>query len=350
MSDMTSMERVLTTLQFKEPDRVPLFLLLSLYGAKELQLTPKEYFSNVDNIVQGQLRMQKKYRSDCYDAFFHAAVEIEAWGGEVVFVPDGPPNAGEPLIQKPDQIASLKVPSIQETPCLLKVLDATTRLHQRAAGGIPIIGVVLSPFSAPVMQMGFEAYLKLLYFDRPRFELLMKKNMEFCIAWANAQIKAGATAICYFDPLAAPSIIGKEQYLQTGYPIAQQVIASINAPVAVHLASAPALPVVDEIVSQGAKIVGFSCLDDAVKIKRAAYEKICLLGNLNGIEMANWTPEQAEQQVKQILRQAGLGGGLILSDNHGEIPWAVTEETLLAIAAAVERWGRYPLKWVDENE
>ncbi len=349
MSDMTSMERVLTTMQFKEPDRVPLFLLLSLYGAKELQLTPKEYFSNADNIVQGQLRMQKKYRSDCYYSFFHAPLEIEAWGGEVVFVSDGPPNAGEPLIQKPDQIASLKVPCIQETPCLTKVLEATAKLYQSSAGGVPIVGVVMSPFSAPVMQMGFEAYLKLLYFDRPRFELLMKKNMEFCIAWANAQIKAGATAICYFDPLASPSIIEKELYRQTDYPIAQQVIANINGPVAVHLASAPVLPVVGEIASLGAKVLGFSCLDDAAKIKRAAYEKICLLGNLNGIEMANWTPEHAERQVKHLLRQAGSGGGLILSDNHGEIPWPVTEETLLAIAEAVQRWGRYPLKWIDEK-
>ena len=72
MSDMTSMQRVLTTLQFKEPDRVPLFLLLSLYGAKELQLSPQEYFSSADNIIKAQLRMQIKYRSDCYYSFFYA--------------------------------------------------------------------------------------------------------------------------------------------------------------------------------------------------------------------------------------------------------------------------------------
>ena len=96
MSKMTSMERVLTAMQFQEPDRVPLFLLLSLYGAKELQLSPQEYFSQADHVVRGQLLMQKKYRSDCYYTFFHAPMEIEAWGGEVLFDPAGPPNAGEP--------------------------------------------------------------------------------------------------------------------------------------------------------------------------------------------------------------------------------------------------------------
>jgi len=36
MNRMTSLERVLTTLGHNEPDRVPLFLLLTMHGAKEL--------------------------------------------------------------------------------------------------------------------------------------------------------------------------------------------------------------------------------------------------------------------------------------------------------------------------
>ena len=37
------------------------------------------------------------------------------------------------------------------------------------------------------------------------------------------------------------------------------------------------------------------------------------------------------------------GGGFILADNHGEIPWQVPDGVLTAIAQAVARWGRYPL-------
>ncbi len=53
--------------------------------------------------------------------------------------------------------------------------------------------------------------------------------------------------------------------------------------------------------------------------------------------------EEAEQAVKDLAQKAGSGGGLILSDNHGEIPLQVKEDTLLAISEAVNRWGRYPL-------
>ena len=67
------------------------------------------------------------------------------------------------------------------------------------------------------------------------------------------------------------------------------------------------------------------------------------------VQSARWTPRQAEAAVKEAIAKAGPGGGFILSDNHGEIPWQVPEEVLLAISAAVHKWGRYPLDWIENK-
>ena len=48
---MNSFERTMAAISHQEPDRVPLFLLLSLYGARELQLPVKEYFSKAEHVV-----------------------------------------------------------------------------------------------------------------------------------------------------------------------------------------------------------------------------------------------------------------------------------------------------------
>ena len=50
--------------------------------------------------------------------------------------------------------------------------------------------------------------------------------------------------------------------------------------------------------------------------------------------------------AKNAIKKVGPGGGFILSDNQGEIPWQVPDEVLMAISDAVRRWGRYPLDWV----
>ena len=71
--------------------------------------------------------------------------------------------------------------------------------------------------------------------------------------------------------------------------------------------------------------------------------RMTVIGNLNGIEMARWTPAEAKHQVRQAISAAGKGGGFILADNHGEIPWQVSEDVLLAIRDAVERHGHYSL-------
>ncbi len=340
---MTSLQRVLTTLGHKEPDRVPFFLLLTMHGARELGLSIKTYFSKPENVVEGQLRMREKYRHDCLLPFFYGAIEVEAFGGEVIFFDDGPPNSGEPVIRKPEDIKSIKIPDISKSSCLQKVLETTRLLKEKTGDDALLLGVVMSPFSFPVMQMGFSDYIELMHEQPDLFQILMDLNSEFCINWANAQLQAGATAICYFDPVSSPTIIPRKKYLATGFKIAQKVIAGIDGPTGTHLASGSCLPIVEDLSLTGTAMVGCSSKEDISMVKKACQGKLTVLGNLNGVEMRRWTPDQAEEIVKQTINRAAPGGGFILSDNHGEIPWQVNEDILMTISETVHKWGRYPI-------
>lgn len=341
---MTSMERVLTALSHKEPDRVPMFLLLTLHGAKELKMSIKDYFSNAESVAEGQMIMQKKYNNDCYYPFFYAPLEIEAMGGEVIYVEDGPPNSGRPFLDKIDKINSLKIPVIKETEVLQKVLKAINILNKEAKGEIPIIGVAMSPFSLPVMQMGFENYLELMHFHPDMFKKLMQINEEFCVNWSNAQLEAGATAICYFDPVSSPSMIPRDLYKKTGWEVAKSTISKIAGPTATHYASGNSLSIADMIPDTGTAVVGVSSMEDLGSLKKAFKNKLTVLGNLNGIEMRRWTPQEAKEIVGDVIKTAASGGGFILSDNHGEIPYQVTDEILHAISDAVKTFGKYPIQ------
>jgi uroporphyrinogen decarboxylase len=261
----------------------------------------------------------------------------------VLYRDDGPPNSGEPLVRDLDDLRHLDVPRIQEAACLRKVLEALRELKARSRGEVPVIGVVMSPFSLPVMQLGFERYLELLYERRDLFDRLMSLNEEFCVAWGNAQLEAGADALAYFDPVASPTIVPRELYLTTGFDTDRRTLSRIRGPAAFHLASAPGLGLVDDIARTDAAIVTASALEDLGAVKAACGGRLTVLGNLNALEMRRWTPAQAEARVREAIAKAGRGGRFILGDNHGEIPWQVPESVLEATAAAVERYGRYPL-------
>lgn len=342
---MTSLQRTLTALGHQEPDRVPFFLLTSLQGAPELGLSIQDYYARAEQVVAGQLRLLAKYRADCVYAFFHAALEHEAWGGEVLFRADGPPNAGPPVFRA-EGIDRLQAPRIDGAPGLQRVLAAIRELKARLGDTVPIIGVVIAPFSLPVMQMGFEAYLDLLQDQPERFRRLMAVNEAYSAAWANAQLEAGATAICYFDPVSSPTIVPRATYLRTGKQVALRTLARIQGPTATHLASGRSLALSDDLAETGTALVGVSCLEDLAELKAAAAGRFSLLGNLNGVAMRAWTPAQAEAEARRAIAKAGRGGGFLLGECHGEVPLQVPEAVLLALGEAVDRWGRYPLDWV----
>jgi uroporphyrinogen decarboxylase len=323
-----------------QPDKVPMFLLLSLYGAKEMGISIEAYFSKADNVVEGQLKMFEKYNNDCIYGFYYASIETEAFGGSTKFISNGPPNANGYFLSDFEMIHHLKCPVIDEAPGLQRVLESTRKLKAEIKDQAPIIGVVMSPFSLPVMQLGFEAYLDLMIGHKDLFWKLMEVNEAFCVQWANAQLEAGATAICYFDPVSSPTNISPAMYRESGFKVAQKTIAQINGPTATHLASGRALPIMDDLKQTGTAIVGVSSLEDIAELKKAANSQINLIGNLNGIEMSRWTPEEAEEAVKNIILKAGKNGGLILSDNHGEIPYQVSEEVLLAIGKARDKYSK----------
>lgn len=144
---MSSLERVLTTMNHKEPDKIPLFLMLTYHGARELDIPIKKYFDKAENVVRAQLIMRDKYKNDYLNPFYYSAIEVEAFGGEVIYTEDGPPNAGEPIIKNEKDIASLKPPSVKDTKCLVKVLETIESLRKEAGPDVPILGSVISPFT-----------------------------------------------------------------------------------------------------------------------------------------------------------------------------------------------------------
>jgi uroporphyrinogen decarboxylase len=247
-------------------------------------------------------------------------------------------------------ISDIEAPRVRESEGLTKALDAIRGMKDATNGDTPILGVVMSPFSLPVMQLGFEAYLELLYGDPALVDRLMSVNEEFCVEWANAQIDAGANAICYFDPVSSPTIVPTEIYLRHGNPVSKRAISRFTGPTAVHFASGRCLPIIDQVAMTGALAIGVSAMEDLRELKTAAKGKLALVGNLNSVEMWEWAPDRAEAEAKRAIAAAGPGGGFILSDNHGEIPWQVPDETLLAISDAVRRWGRYPLEWIGGSD
>jgi uroporphyrinogen decarboxylase len=341
----TSMERVLTTMDKREPDKVPLFIMCTHYCAKFLNMSVENYFSKPENVAKGQLILLEKFHNDCLNPFYSASHDYAAFGGEVVFNEEGPPNAGEPIIKKFDDILKLQPPDVKNSKSLRKCLETISILKSEVGTSVPIGGGVISPFTLPILQMGFNKYIELIYEKPELLNHLIKINEKFCTEWANMQLMAGATFITFIDSMSVSSIIPKSIFLKTGFPSAKRTIPTIRSDVAIATSSASSESILEEILEAGIKAILVSHTDNLADIKKKVGLRATLLGNLNSIEMCSWTRADAEFNVKDAIRKAGAGGGFILCDSLGDIPYQVSEDILYEISESVNKWGRYPLNW-----
>jgi uroporphyrinogen decarboxylase len=344
MSDnMTALDRVFAALGHKEPDRVPYFFLSTTLGARELGMPVTQYLASAATFVKGQYKLRERYGHDCLYNHLYTAQDVEAWGGRVHYFPDGPPNAGLPPIEKVEDIYRLKQPDIMSCPALVRVLDATRMMSEAQGHEVPIIGGFVSPFTLPIMQLGFDRYLEVLNEDPEAFEALMEANIEFCVEWGNAQKEAGATALAYVDPLSSPSLVPRELYLRTGYPVAQRVVPRMKAPVVISFGSARLLPIIDKVLELGFIAVGAGPMEDLAELKALVRGKMAIVGNMNNVEMCSWSRGMSRRKVIEAIRGAAHGGGFILSDSIGDIPYQTPDEVLGWISETARSEGVYPI-------
>jgi uroporphyrinogen decarboxylase len=339
---MNSYERVMTALSHKEPDRVPIFLFLTLHGAKELNLSIQEYFSKSDNVVEGQLKLLAKFGHDCVYPFFYASKEVEAFGGTTIFYENGPPNSGAPVIGNIESIEQLICPDPFECEALREPLRAIKLLAKEKKGQVPIVSAMISPFSLPSMLLGLEQWLDLLLFgDTKTRDKLLDVMKSFSVGWANAQFEAGADAIGFFDPLATSDVMTREQFQSFDFKLAADTIQKIKGPVVYAGAGGRFEHILDLIPKTGAIGVIVSSHDSLIKSKKCVGDKINIFGNLNNIEIANWTAKKTTEEVKRCIEQGAQGGGFILADQHGELPFCVHDKTLHTLVKTAWKVGKY---------
>lgn len=79
-------------------------------------------------------------------------------------------------------------------------------------------------------------------------------------------------------------------------------------------------------------------------LKEKYGDKLCLIGNMDVSELLPYgTPEEVMNVVKQNIKDAGAGGGYILSPCT-DITDSCKFENIQAMIAAVHKYGNYPLK------
>ncbi|MFT3914048.1 MAG: uroporphyrinogen decarboxylase family protein [Anaeromyxobacteraceae bacterium] len=344
MSGPTSAQRLLAAFEGRLLDRVPYVIPATMHGARLLQMPLQAYFGDARAMVEGQLRLRALLGHDLLQAYPYVSVEHEAFGGETVFQPDGPPVPGPPTLRL-SRLGALEAPDPAAVPALRRVLEATRALVARANGECLIMGAIMSPYSLPPMQLGLHVWLELLHEAPAEADRLLAVNERFAVAWALMQRAAGAAGITVVDPVGATEISSPALQQRFALPSLRRTLAAIGAPAGVSHSSARALARVEDVLEAGAAAVVASAGEPLEAFRERTRGRAVLLGGLDSLAIHAGDGEAAARAVRAAVAAAAPGGGFVLTEHHGEIPYPVPLDTLLAITEAAQRFGRQPLTW-----
>ncbi|MHA1908264.1 MAG: uroporphyrinogen decarboxylase family protein [Candidatus Thorarchaeota archaeon] len=338
---MEPLERVGTTLQHKEPDKVPIFLLMTIQGAEIANVSLQEYFDTPEIVAKSQMKLREKFDHDCYYPFFYAAKEYETFGGTALYKSFGPPESGVPLFKKPEDLISSEIPNGQATP-LQPIIETQKNLFKEDGNRIPIFNAIMAPFSLPVMLFGFEKWIDTIVMEPDLARQVVEVLLPFSIDYSNVLLENGATALAYFNPVAAPHIVSRKQYHNLTLRADMEYYKSVKGPAVYAVAGGKCEQMLPDLVERvGVPGVIVSSRDDLSMIKSEYGNKTNLIGNLDNIAMTHWTKEEADQSVKKCIDDAAVGGGFIIADHHGDLPLEVQDDILLELVNSRDRWGQY---------
>jgi uroporphyrinogen decarboxylase len=341
---INGMERLVAAIKGEKSDRIPVFCNLLDQGAMELGISIREYYSKGEHVAEGQLRMRERYGHDNVWSLFYVGKEAELLGcRKIRYAEDGPPNVEDFVIKCYDDIAGLRVPAeLKEHPAFREELSCLEILKREVGGRYPICAYITSTMTLPVLLMGMEKWLELLFTGPAgvRDELLERCH-EFFVKEINAYRDAGADCLVYSNPFGSTDTVPMKYFLEHSLPWIEKDIKAVGtAGIVYYCGTSRFNRVIDTVLERtGIGVYYLSPLDDVAEGKRIIAGRGLTCGVINDLRLIDWSGEEIRTEVKRLIA-AGMPGGKFLFGTC-VMPYQIPEENIRTMLEAAYEFGSY---------
>ncbi len=341
---MTPLEILSATISGQASPRVPVFCNLLDQGAKKLNMSPEQYFSNGEYVAEAQLKMLKYYGHDNVWSAHYVGKEAQLLGcKEILFANNGVPNVADFVIKSWDDIATFEIPEDVTQHPHWQVMDDCLKILRSEVGTTnPVCAYVTGSTTLPAILMGMDKWIELVLTGPVDLrDELVKKCSHFVQQQIKAYRAAGANVIIYANPFGSTYFIPKKWIVDWSIPWMQQDLKDGTDSIVYYCGMAP-VNTVTELVIEKLKVNIFypapAPLDDLKESKRLINGKGLTSGVLDDIKMIHWTEQQTRDEVKRIMEIGKPGGHFLFGT--GFMPLDIPEENIIAMLDAAFEYGR----------
>lgn len=221
----------------------------------------------------------------------------------------------------------------------------------RKENGLGIIGNVRGPYSAAWMLFGMENFSLMFYRDPETLDEALSAMTDFACDAFVKMAECGVDALLFSDDYGstAQPLFSPKHFKKHMKPQIEKLVRAaerVGLPLIMH-SDGHVKPFLADCVEVGVR--GWHPIERAAgmdlgEAKRDYGDKLCLFGNVdNKDELVHGTPESIAAQVKECIQTAAPGGGYCLSSDHS-VHEDIPNRNVFALYEAGRRYGAYPIR------
>ena len=346
MAKCTNVERIFRAMERKEPDRLPHFETAVDRKVRNAILPDVSYeefieYMDLDALVSSdRFFLNEEILSESPKITRNEWGVVKRYTTEVEPIPLEAPIKSEKDLesyQSPDPDAEFRFQQIQ-------------KWVKRYKGERAIVAFVTDHNSLTSDLLGFSERL-MAFYTNPELVLQVHQIvLDYQLRYIKNVITAGADIIFIVGDWAYKNgpMFSLEHYHKFVFPPfkAMVQVAKESGAYVIKHSDGNCWAHLDSIIETGAD--GFHPIDpmagmDIGEVKQKYGDKLCLMGNVNCATTLSFaTVEEVRQETKDVIRKAGVGGGLIVSSSNS-IHSAVKPENYLEMVRTIREYGQYPL-------
>jgi uroporphyrinogen decarboxylase len=347
-SEMTSYERVMTSVAHKEPDRVPFMPFAQTFSAKVAGIPFSQYVSKAEKFVEGQIKAYKMFGWDALCFSSDVGMYAEACGAKIEFPYDDVPRIAKPVLSHAtlyDDFKKLDLPNPKKAGRLTESINAIEMAKKELKDQVPLIGWTEGPFQGVTLLSGADPMQLFYVLDHPdEFREMLDWYADFEIEVARAMYEAGADIIGVGETAAyfmSPKFF--EEFCLKPEKKACQTIKKMGMIPLIHCCGYVPQCIHFAVETNPGGAIQFDYQVDLAWAKDVLANKVTIMGNLNYNKLTNSDTQGVYEDCREHIKIAAKGGGFWLAFGC-EIPRELPIENMRTIMRAVKTIGKYPIK------
>lgn len=345
---MKPIERVTIALQHKEPDRVPVYPILSGVTRKLTGAGYKEWTTNADTCAEALIKAADEFGLDVICTLTDLSVEAADYGQKIVYPENeaAHPDLSDHLIKSIEDYDKLPEIDPRRTPRMSEHIKLCDLLVKAKGAEIPVVAFIFGPLGILSMLRGQQDLYMDMYDDPEAVKRVVEKITDMLVDYSDALMDTGIHAIMIDTLFASQSIMSKQMWLEFEGVCVERLARHIHdrgCMVMIHNCGAGIYFDV-QIQTMKPEAISFLHIPDDCTSYEEAKEKYgsvtTLIGCISPTWLAEATPDEVAAESRKHIDMFGKGGGFILSTGC-EYPANIPFDNAKAIVETAREYGKY---------